>query len=444
MSSSVAISVDNVGKCYHIYSKPRDRLKQFIYPRLQRRLGLQHKKYFREFWALRDISFSVAKGETVGIIGQNGSGKSTLLQLICGTLQYSEGDIQTSGRIAALLELGSCFSPEFTGRENVYVNGSLLGLSRQEIDARLDDILAFADIGEFIDQPVKTYSSGMMVRLAFAVQAQVNPDILIVDEALAVGDARFQAKCFERLKQLKDNGASILLVTHSTEQIVTHCTRAIMLDRGRMIAQGEPGRIVNLYLDALFGKSAPKKDAQGQPDAGSAQEEHGGLSLTGDAFHTRANYNPHEYRWGDNKASILDFSLLAGGEAYPVSIESGSPMVLRFAIGFSEEVASPIFGFTLKTKEGVTLYGSNTELLKVERFSRAGAAGSFALLDVSFDCNLAPGDYFVSVGVASRSGDEITPHDRRYDAIHLYVKPTGTYFGLVDLNLNIALEADQT
>lgn len=444
MSSSVAISVDNVGKCYHIYSKPRDRLKQFIYPRLQRRLGLQHKKYFREFWALRDISFSVAKGETVGIIGQNGSGKSTLLQLICGTLQYSEGEIQTSGRIAALLELGSCFSPEFTGRENVYVNGSLLGLSRQEIDARLDDILAFADIGEFIDQPVKTYSSGMMVRLAFAVQAQVNPDILIVDEALAVGDARFQAKCFERLKQLKDNGASILLVTHSTEQIVTHCTRAIMLDRGRMIAQGEPGRIVNLYLDALFGKSAPKKDAQGQPDAGSAQEEHGGLCLTGDAFHTRANYNPHEYRWGDNKASILDFSLLAGGEAYPVSIESGSPMVLRFAIGFSEEVVRPIFGFTLKTKEGVTLYGSNTELLKVERFSRAGAAGSFALLTVSFDCNLAPGDYFVSVGVASRSGDEITPHDRRYDAIHLYVKPTGTYFGLVDLNLNIALEADQT
>lgn len=259
----IAIRVSNLSKCYQIYDTPRDRLKQFILPRLQRTLSLQPRQYYREFWALKDVSFEVKKGEAVGIIGHNGSGKSTLLQMICGTLNPSSGSIQTHGRIAALLELGSGFNPEFTGRENVYMNASVLGLCKEEIDQRFDDIAAFADIGEFIEQPVKIYSSGMMVRLAFAVQAQVEPDILIVDEALAVGDAKFQAKCFERLKQLKEQGTSILLVTHASEQIVTHANQALLLNSGDVICYGEPRDVVNQYMDLLFGKE--RKDYSNSP-----------------------------------------------------------------------------------------------------------------------------------------------------------------------------------
>lgn len=252
VDEKIAIRVVNLSKCYHIYDRPRDRLLQM--------LMRGRKQFYREFWALKDISFEVKKGETVGIVGRNGSGKSTLLQLICGTLNPTSGIIQTNGRIAALLELGSGFNPEFTGRENVYMNAALLGLSKEEVDARFNDITTFADIGQFIDQPVKTYSSGMVVRLAFAVQSQINPDILVVDEALAVGDAKFQSKCFERLRQLKENGTSILLVTHSSEQIVTHCSNAILLDNGVQVETGEPKRVINRYMDLLFGKEKQTRD----------------------------------------------------------------------------------------------------------------------------------------------------------------------------------------
>jgi len=232
-----AIEVKGVSKCYNIYDKPRDRLLQMFYR--------QRRQLYREFWALNDISFTVPRGETVGIVGRNGSGKSTLLQIIAGTLTPTAGGVSTDGRVAALLELGSGFNAEFTGRENVYLNASLLGLSSSEVDERFDSIAAFADIGRFIEQPVKTYSSGMIVRLAFAVQAQIDPAILIVDEALSVGDAKFQAKCFDRLKQLKDNGTSILLVTHSSEQVVTHCSSAILLDGGNKVFEGKPRETVN-------------------------------------------------------------------------------------------------------------------------------------------------------------------------------------------------------
>ena len=211
MSSEIAIKVENLSKCYQIYAQPRDRLKQFVLPRLQRIAGKSPKQYFREFWALKDVSFEVKKGETVGIIGRNGSGKSTLLQMICGTLNPTGGTIQTNGRTAALLELGSGFNPEFTGRENVYLNGAVLGLTNDEIDNRFDDIASFADIGDFIEQPVKTYSSGMVVRLAFAVAVNVDPQILVVDEALSVGDELFQRKCYSRIETIKDKGATIIL-----------------------------------------------------------------------------------------------------------------------------------------------------------------------------------------------------------------------------------------
>src|SRR5690349_1239485 len=251
-SSNIVIQVKNLSKCYHIYSRPQDRLKQSVMPRLQQLVGRAPSRYFREFWALREVSFEVNKGETVGIIGRNGSGKSTLLQLICGTLTPTYGTVTTQGRIAALLELGSGFNPEFSGRENVFLNGAILGLSKEEVDSRFDDIAGFADIGEFIEQPVKIYSSGMVVRLAFAVQAMVDPDILIVDEALAVGDEKFQRKCFARLEELKSKGTSILFVSHSGSQIVELCERALLLEHGKRLMYTQPLVAVRAYQKLIY------------------------------------------------------------------------------------------------------------------------------------------------------------------------------------------------
>lgn len=251
-SNDIVIKVENLSKCYNIYNQPQDRLKQSIYPRLQTTFGLTQKTYFHEFWALRDVSFEVKKGETIGVVGRNGSGKSTLLQLICGTLTPTAGSVDTKGRIAALLELGSGFNPEFSGRENIYLNGALLGLTNEEVDKRFDDIAAFADIGDFIEQPVKMYSSGMVVRLAFAVQAMVDPDILIVDEALAVGDEKFQRKCFNRLEELKRNGTSILFVSHSGTQIVELCDRALLLEQGARLLCAQPLHIVRAYQKLIY------------------------------------------------------------------------------------------------------------------------------------------------------------------------------------------------
>lgn len=248
MSSEIAIKVNRLTKCYQIYDTPRERLKQFILPRFQRALGIRVQKYHRDFHALNEVSFEINKGETVGIIGRNGSGKSTLLQLICGTVNPTSGVIKTTGRIAALLELGSGFNPEFTGRENVYLNASVLGLGEEEINARINDIIDFADIGDFIDQPVRTYSSGMYVRLAFAVSASVAPDILVVDEALAVGDIGFQLKCIDRIMKLKSSGATIVIVAHDTGKIKSLCDRAIYLKRGELVSYGSPGDVIEEYL----------------------------------------------------------------------------------------------------------------------------------------------------------------------------------------------------
>jgi lipopolysaccharide transport system ATP-binding protein len=251
-SSDISIQVKDLGKSYNIYKHPQDRLKQSVIPRLQQLVGRSPHRYFREFWALRNVTFDVQKGETIGIIGRNGSGKSTLLQLICGTLSATTGTVMAQGRIAALLELGSGFNPQFTGRENVYLNGAILGLSRNEIDVRFDDIAGFADIGEFIEQPVKMYSSGMVVRLAFAVQAMIDPDILVVDEALAVGDEKFQRKCFARIEELKFKGTSILFVSHSGPQIIELCDRALLLEKGEQIFVDQPLRVVRAYQKLIF------------------------------------------------------------------------------------------------------------------------------------------------------------------------------------------------
>ncbi len=449
MCSDVAIRVEDLSKCYHVYPTPTDRLIQAGFPRaalLARGLGLRQlgsklaeKKAFSEFWALRPMSFEVRRGETVGIVGRNGSGKSTLLQIIAGTLTPTTGTVHSLGRLAALLELGSGFNPEFTGIENVVLNATVLGLNPSEIDKRMDAILAFADIGEFVRRPVKTYSSGMAVRLAFAVQAQVEPDILIVDEALAVGDAKFQAKCFSRLESLKQSGTSILFVSHSTEQVVTHCDRAILLSNGELMEDGDPKDVVHTYLELLFGASRRLSGSAGQAQALPSTDGNpidSEVETRGNAFATRPSYNAYEFRWGDGAAAIADYCLATPSGTYPTSVTSGERIRLKVGLSFMKPVRKPILGITIKTKEGITVFGTNSELLEATDVTTLGSENSEAIATLEFACNLAPGDYFISLGLASRDGDEVVPHDRRYDSIHLNVAGEG-FFGLAMLNMTL-------
>lgn len=457
-SEANAIEIHNLSKCYQVYENPTRRLKQFIMPRVDNILGKEPRVYHEDFWALQDLSFVLPKGETMGVVGRNGSGKSTLLQIIAGTLTPTTGSVVVNGRVAALLELGAGFNSDFTGLENVYLNASLLGLSREQTDAKLDDILSFADIGRFIDSPVRSYSSGMLVRLAFAVQAQIDPEILIVDEALAVGDAKFQAKCFARLKKLKENGTSILFVSHATEQIVTHCDKAILLDSGVCKANGLPKDVVNRYLDILFGKKKVESSERAEVDrqiekasAGEKERLERELSSSEDnlksghpklnsSYEDRPNYNPNEYRWGDGAAKIVDYYIEQEGEAFPGSLEPKKQISCHFKIIFNQTVFRPIFGFAVKTKEGVTIYNTNSEWQSVE-IIETGREGHEIIIAVSFPNNLFEGDYFLSVGVASSNiQGEIIPHDRRYDSVHVTVGPVKTFTGLADLSARIKIE----
>lgn len=269
----VVIAAHDVGKAYAMYGKPSDRLKEMFMPPLRRVLGMREVPYHREFWALRGLSFEVGRGETVGIIGRNGSGKSTLLQLICGTLQPTEGTVLTKGRVAALLELGAGFNPEFTGRENLLLNGQVLGLTRSEIDQRFEDIVAFADIGEFLDQPVKTYSSGMYVRLGFSVAIHTSPELLIIDEALAVGDAKFNAKCMARIKKLRESGLSILFVSHDVGAVRSLCDRSIWLDKGRPRMSGSVFAVTAQYMQNLFEEDSARLEQEREEAVATANQE---------------------------------------------------------------------------------------------------------------------------------------------------------------------------
>lgn len=441
LSDNLAIRVSNVEKRYRIYNSVGDRLKQTLAPALRRRLGAHAGDYFAEFSALKGVSFEVARGETVGIIGRNGSGKSTLLQIICGTLEPSAGEVLTRGRIAALLELGSGFNPEFSGVENVFLNASILGIPRSEIEAKFDDIASFANIGDFLHQPVKNYSSGMVVRLAFAVQSQVDPDILVVDEALAVGDAKFQAKCYDRLRQLQEGGASVLLVTHSHEQILTHCASALLLEKGVKIAHGDPKSVVNRYLDRMFGspetplKTPADEAVETRVDINVAS--HSSLKLDGNAFEERPNYNVEEYRWGDRRALIQDYHVASESQSNPATVRQGAEIVLDVAVIFCSRICDPIFGITVRNTEGVFVYGTNSQALSETSLTGVYDAGQAVFIRLTFQCVLAPGDYFLSLGVASTVGSDIVPHDRRYNSIHVHVVGDTAYSGLVNLQLHM-------
>ncbi len=428
MCSEVVIAARNLAKTYRIFAHPGDRIREAF--------TLGRMKFHREFTAIRGVSFEVRRGEMVGIIGRNGSGKSTLLQLICGILKPTAGEIKVNGRISALLELGAGFNPEFTGRENVYFQGAVMGFDKAEVEACFDDIIAFADIGEFIGQPVRVYSSGMYVRLAFSVAIHFRPDVLVIDEALAVGDARFQSKCFRRLEALKNAGTTILLVSHSTEQISRLCDRVLLFDRGQLIAAGDAGLVVNQYLDLLFGgqKSAVVDSAVYQ-DGGAADFA---MHHAQEYYHLRPAYNPDEYRWGDRTAVILDFLLRADGADHVAHISSGhEPVVLTLKVLFMREVMCPVFGLIVKSKDGVTLCGVNSAGENAGR--NPGKAGELMFVEFSLTPHLAQGDYFISVGVIDGSGEEIVPLDRRYDSIHLRVAGGAGQFGIVDMTPSISM-----
>ncbi|OGP66792.1 MAG: hypothetical protein A2031_01740 [Deltaproteobacteria bacterium RBG_19FT_COMBO_43_11] len=407
-ANDIAIRVSNLGKCYQIYNAPRDRLKQFVVPRLQRLFGQPLKQYFREFWALKDVSFEIKKGETIGIIGRNGAGKSTLLQMICGTLNPTGGSILTNGRVAALLELGSGFNPEFTGRENVYMNASVLGLSNEEIDSRYDDIVAFADIGDFIDQPVKTYSSGMLVRLAFSVSAQVDPDILIVDEALGVGDMFFQAKCILRMKNIIKSGATVFFVSHDMAAIKSLCHRAIFVSEGRIIKDGNTNEVVDAYhssshridSDSLRTEtihqsfSVIDKSPQDQTKRDDLIDKEYEVDVTYMRF-------SKEQRYGDAKIQIESVKLLDETGKSLQEICLFQKVRLKVCLNF-KEISSGEYnvGFLIRNLNGLELFGARTaELCPKIPYKHQGERG---IVWFSFINYLAGGVYTVATAVSDR------------------------------------------
>ena len=390
MSSDIAISVKNIGKCYEIYSEPHHRLLQT--------LTMGRKNFYKEFWALRDISFEVKKGECIGIIGRNGCGKSTLLQIIAKTLRPTTGSVEVNGRVAALLELGSGFNPEFTGRENVYMNGTVLGLTHKEINEKFDEIAAFADIGEFIEQPVKTYSSGMMVRLAFAVQVLVEPEIMIVDEALAVGDAAFQCKCYARLEQLINNGMTLLLVTHDTENVKRICQRAIFLKSGHKEFDGEAVNGVIEYLRFLF----PQENNE---FFGKVEREKE-VIYDDSTYVYRTNLISNKNQWGVGGGRITGINVY-GLEA-PNILKTPQTITIEVLAEWDidstrhyiaqEQIAPNInIGIQLSDARNVNLYGTNTllENIMIDPYENSSAKAYFELKLPA----LFPGDILLSAAI---------------------------------------------
>lgn len=400
-SNEIAISVKNLNKCFQIYENPRDRLKQFLLPRLRHLSGKSSKNYFREFWALRDVSFEIKKGETVGIIGRNGSGKSTLLQIICGTLTPSSGSVQITGRVGALLELGSGFNSEFTGRENIYMNASLLGLSKEEIDKRFDNIVAFADIGEFIDQPVKFYSSGMYVRLAFSVVAHVDPDILVVDEALAVGDYAFQQKCFNRIQDLQKRGCSIVLVSHDLTSLVQFCSSGYVLREGVIVGRGSAHEAVNIYKRL----STTANLDEGQLSAS--------ITVSSPLLHSSYVINPNVENYGSLVAEIYDWAILDADGNVTSSILSECITEILIRIHFHGDCYNPIAGYFFTDAQGREIVGTNTYFTQ----SHLGNKSSGQLIEIRFKqvLGLTAGEYTLNLGCSEYLKDELVSHHRLYN-----------------------------
>ncbi|PNH97373.1 ABC transporter ATP-binding protein [Vibrio diazotrophicus] len=425
MYSEVILKLDSVSKHYDLFNNQTEKISKLF----RDFLNIKENPNIKKYEALNNISFEAKKGEVIGVLGRNGAGKSTLLQLVCGTLTPSKGSIHVNGRLAALLELGAGFNPEFSGRENIYINSAILGLSRNEIAERFDTIVEFADIGDFLDQPVKNYSSGMFMRLAFAVASSVEPDLLIIDEALAVGDARFQAKCFRRLDELRERGTTILLVTHSTEQITRHCSKALLIDQGKMIAFGDAGIVSNQYLELLFGTS--KKNIS--IDNSEACNIEGVVTRLEESVY----YNPHEHKWGNGEAEFINFNIRQGNELNPVAIFSDSTYEISFSAKFNASIKNVILGLTIKTNDGITIFGRNTREEPNMDVLKSVNEGEVVNATFFIRPQLCTGDYLISLGIVKDVDGDIIPMERRYDSICIRVNSISPSYGIVDLHEKI-------
>lgn len=454
MSFDVAITACGLSKVFPVYQKPHHRLMQMLVPRRYKR------RWYEEFHALRQVDIAVRKGETVGIVGRNGSGKSTLLQILCGTLAPTAGTLDVRGRIAALLELGAGFNPEFTGRENVYLYGALLGLTRQEVEAHFRHVVEFADIGDFIDRPVKTYSSGMYVRLAFAVAINVEPDILIVDEALAVGDEAFQRKCFAKIRQIRDAGATILFVSHSAATIVELCDRAILLDHGEVLGQGAPKEVIARYQRLLYAPpdrvAAVREEVRGYFAGGDE-----GVSSRNEADWVAASVpSPSGIRdeayWDEglvpnstvvyeNRGAIIEDPHLQTPDGRRVNVLSaGCEYVYVYRVRFSRAAVAVRCGMMIKTVTGVEVAGGVTA--PAEEPIATVAAGAEVEVKFRFRCLLAPGPYFMNAGVLAMGCEGEEYLDRRLDVAMFKVlpEPRRLATGIVDLEVRPTVELRET
>lgn len=426
MDKNLAISVQGVSKIYKLYDKPIDRLKEAV--------SLTHKSYHRDFFALSDISFEVKKGETVGIIGTNGSGKSTILKIITGVLSPTTGTAEVSGNISALLELGAGFNSEYTGLENIYMNGTMMGFSREEMQRRMDDILRFADIGDFVNQPVKTYSSGMFVRLAFALAINVDPEILIVDEALSVGDVFFQAKCYRRMEEMMKNGTTILMVSHDMGSIIKYCDKVVLLNRGHFVAQGEAGKMVDLYKKILANQTdelaealiEQKKEALGLP----VGEVH-----TDKSMKERMNLNPEVQEYGDGRASFEDFGTLDARGNVTNLLLKGEMFTIRERIRFHAPIEMPIFTYTLRDKKGTDITGTNTMFEGVD--IKPVKDGDVYTVSFRQKMNLQGGEYLLSMSCTGYENGEHVVYHRLYNVLSLTVISNKNTVGYYDMDSEV-------
>ena len=442
MAEDIAISVNDVSKMYKLYDNPMDRLKES--------LGLSRKKKYKEHYALNHVSFQVHKGETVGIIGTNGSGKSTILKIITGVLSPTGGEVSVNGRISALLELGAGFNGEYSGLENVYLNGSMIGFSREEIDAKLQSILDFADIGEFIHQPVKTYSSGMFVRLAFAVAINIDPEILIVDEALSVGDVFFQAKCYRKFEEFKEMGKTILFVSHDLSSIGKYCDRVVLLNKGEKLAEGGAKEMVNLYRrvlvnqydDADLEEGAENADAgqDGQLTDGTAGEnvskkEHAG---GGRAMKDSLNLNPKVLEYGSKLGEIVDFAIRDDTGMITNVIEKGKEFSVQMKVRFQADVNDPIFAFTLKDLKGTEITGTNT--MYEHTPVKPQKAGDVREITFKQIMPLEAGEYMLCLGCTGYKDGDFTVFHRLYDVCNLTVITDKKAVGYFDMFSKVSVK----
>jgi lipopolysaccharide transport system ATP-binding protein len=435
VQAPLAISVRGLCKCYQIYEQPEDRLKQALLPRLQRLAGREGSRYYREFWALRDVSFDVRRGETLGVIGKNGSGKSTLLQIICGTLTPTAGEVRVTGRVAALLELGSGFNPEFTGRENIHMSGAVLGLTREQVDARFDDIVAFADIGDFIGQPVKTYSSGMYVRLAFAVIAHADADILVIDEALSVGDVFFGQKCMRFLRRFQETG-TVIFVSHDASAVVNLCDRAILLEHGSLTHEGDAKTVSEVYLANAY--ALPRRDAAGPTAPEPVEAERDPRTADIDRSTLRNDiqvfrFDPERAGFGNGSARIISAQVSDASGQPMARIVGGEAVRLTVTCVAAAPLRSPIVGFYLKDRLGQQLFGDNTYLSHAQT-PVAVAAGETFQADFEFRMPILPrGQYSMDIAVADGTHAEHVQADWIHDAIVLESHSSSVSTGLVGI-----------